>query len=121
MTIAVQLDDGTEVQLQPDTPDTKLFVIEGFTLRVEMCENGDGRGWGIKYTTYIKDCGMIPSVWLGDANLEEPQEIIDSPATRYFEEMTQEQATEEFKRLIGYVGKFCAAGVQANTADGSRE
>ena len=33
--------DGVDVQIEPGEPDVKLFIVDGFTLKVEVCEDGD--------------------------------------------------------------------------------
>lgn len=105
MTVTVQT-DGVDVQIEPGEPDVKLFTVEGFTLKVEVCEDGDGNGWGIRYSTYIKDCGMTPSVWFGDVGIEDEEGVNNSEAQKLFDGMTQEQAAEAFKQLMGYAGGF---------------
>lgn len=105
MTVTVK-SGGVDVPIFPGEPDTKFFIVEGFTLRVELCEDGDGNGWGIKYTTYVKDCGMTPSVWLGDVSVEDTEGVNNSPFTKLFNEMTQDQAEQAFYQLLGYAGGF---------------
>ena len=105
MTITVQ-SDGIDVQIEPGEPDVKLFIVEGFTLKVEVCVDSDGNGWGIRYSTYIKDCGMTPSVWFGDADIEDEEGVKNSAFQQLFDGMTQEQAGEAFKQLMSYAGGF---------------
>lgn len=105
MTITVQ-SDGIDVQIEPGEPDVKLFIVEGFTLKVEVCEDSDGNGWGIRYTTYIKDACMTPSVWFGDATIEDEEGVKNSPFQQLFDGMTQEQAEDAFKQLMSYAGGF---------------
>lgn len=101
MAITVGVD---KVEIFPDEPDTKLFIVEGFTLKVELCENGDGDGWGIKYTTYVKGTGMTPSIWMGDTTIEDSEGVRNSPITKFFNEMTQEQAEAGFHQLLKFAG-----------------
>ena len=105
MTQTVQA-DGVTVEIEPGEPDVKLFIVDGFTLKVEVGEDSDGNGWGIRYTTYIKDAGMTPSVWFGDTDIEDEEGVKNSECQKLFDGMTQEQAEDAFKQLMSYAGGF---------------
>ncbi len=113
MTRTVKVGDK-EVTISPEDPDTKLFVIDGFTLKVELCEDDCGNGWGIKYTTYVKGSGITPSVWFGDVNIEDAEGVKNSEHTKLFDGMTEEQAREGFDTLIGHAGGFIGHMILAN-------
>lgn len=108
--------DGVDVQIEPGEPDVKLFIVDGFTLKVEVCEDGDGNGWGIKYSTYIKNSGMTPSIWFGDVGIEDEEGVRNSPFQQLFDGMTQEQAEEAFHELLARAGGFIGRMVASRTS-----
>lgn len=117
MSVTVKTGD-VDVVIEPGEPDTKLFIIDGFTLKVEVCEDSDGNGWGIRYTTYVKDSGIVPSVWFGDASIEDQESVNNSPFQKLFDDMTQEQAEAGFRDLLKHAGGFVGKLVQAGRTKG---
>lgn len=115
MTQTVQT-DGVTVEIEPGEPDVKLFIVDGFTLKVEVCEDNDGNGWGIRYTTYVKNSGMVPSIWFGDADIEDEEGVKNSPFQKLFDEMTQEQAEAGFQDLLKHAGGFIGRMVASRTS-----
>lgn len=79
----------------------KLFVVDGWQLMAQACENDEGNGWGIRYSTAVEDSEVgVISIWVGNPNdNERTADLFD----KAFAEMDEPAARKAIQVLLEQV------------------
>lgn len=85
--------------LTPGEPPWKLFVIDGWHLKIERGNNSDGDHWGLTYSTEVLPHGLQISIFVGHPDEDGALcEALDAS----FNDMDEERARKGLQMLLDH-------------------